>query len=277
MRRILIHGAIAAGLIVPLGYGQSLFDQASFRTMSLGGIHLYGVSVFSGYSTSAYPGGLGQFPATNAGQLGSTVNYGGTATLGWQRHRDRSDFAVMYSGTYAGMSRYTDTNAFSQYLTLSVRRMLTPRWSLNFSATGSDLTTAQFLYQPSSVGLASQASAKFDDLAAAFSVGQFSSGQAASALTTAPALESPARSLLLGDRILSYSGRVSAVYSHSSRLFFDFGSFTAAGRRLVGEKNREVNQNYVMPRTMGFDAGMGFTYQLSPRTQVGVEDRKSVV
>src|SRR5206468_12739754 len=66
--------------------------------------------------------------------------------------------------------------------------------------------------------------------AAAFSVGQFSSNQIASTLTGAPMLESPARSLLLGDRILSYATQVSLNYAHSSRLSVHLGSFAAGGR-----------------------------------------------
>ena len=73
----------------PSGYGQSVVDKASFRTMSVGGIHLYGVSVFGGYSTSAYPGGLGQIPV-GAGQLGADINYGVSTSLGWQYHRQRT-------------------------------------------------------------------------------------------------------------------------------------------------------------------------------------------
>src|SRR5258708_3577812 len=93
MRGILICGAIAAGIMVPPGYGQSVADQASFRNMSLGGIHLYGVSVFSGYSTSAYPAGLGILPV-GAGQLGGDTNFGGSASLGGQYHRQRTDFSM---------------------------------------------------------------------------------------------------------------------------------------------------------------------------------------
>src|SRR5215475_7190185 len=44
----------------PVCWSQGILEQVNLRSMSLGGFHLYGVSVFSGYSTSAYPqGGLG--------------------------------------------------------------------------------------------------------------------------------------------------------------------------------------------------------------------------
>ena len=138
-----------------------------------------------GYSTSAYPGGLGQFQA-DAGILGADVDYGASASLGWQHHRDRSNFSMLYSGTYAGMVRYSDSNAFSQALSLAFSRTLSPKWSLAIAGIGSDSTVAQLLFQPSNIGVISQVPASFDDLAAAFSIGQFSSSQVGSTLTGAP-------------------------------------------------------------------------------------------
>ena len=118
MRRALKYGVLAAGMMARLGYGQSLADQTSFRSMSVGGIRLYGVSVFSGYSTSAYPGSFGQLQP-GAGLLEASVSYGASASVGWQRHRDRSSFSMLYSGTYAGMTRYSEANAYSQRISLS--------------------------------------------------------------------------------------------------------------------------------------------------------------
>jgi hypothetical protein len=129
----------------------------------------------------------------------------------------------------------------------------------------------QFLYQPTAVGALSQAPATMDDLAAAFSIGQFSSGQVASALTGAPLLESPARTLLLGDRVLSYSGQASLSYTHSSRLSFHLASFAAGGQTRLGSGSTVPQPNYVMPRSIGADAGMGMSYMLSPRTQMGID------
>jgi hypothetical protein len=268
MRRAFIIAVITAGIVAPRGYGQSAAD-AEFRSASWEGIHLYGVSIFGGYSTSAYPGGFALAPVPGAAQLGSDVNYGSTASIGWQYHRTRSDFSVLYSGTYSGAARYSAANAFNQSMTLSASRILTPKWTLALTGAGSDLTVAEFVYQPTNLSLLSQTPASADDLAAAFSVGQFSSSQIASSLTGSPVLESPARSLLMGDRILSYSGQLSLNYAYSSRLAFHIGSFAAAGqRRLSG--NTSPGENYVLPHSVGLEAGMGVTYMLSPRTDVGL-------
>src|SRR5262249_28802734 len=176
-----------------------------------------------------YGEAVNQLRVYGATGLDGNVSYGGSASLGWQRHSSRTDVAVFYSGTYGGVARYSTANGYSQSLSVSTNRMLSARWMLTLSGGGGDTTTAQFLYQPSYASQLVQAAPTFDDLAAAFSVGRFSSNQVASVLTSAPSLESPARTLLLGDRILSYSGQISLAYARSSRLSFHLSSFTAAG------------------------------------------------
>ena len=137
MRGVLIYSLMATSMIVPVCRGQSLADQVSFKSMSLGGIHLYGVSVFSAYSTSAYPGGLGLVPTAGAGSLGADVNYGASGSLGWQYHRQRTNFSLLYSGSYGGMVRYSDTNAFNHSLSVGIDRTLSPKWTFSVSAFGS--------------------------------------------------------------------------------------------------------------------------------------------
>jgi hypothetical protein len=274
MRGVLITGVIALGLMTPASRGQSIFDEVSFRTMSVGGIHLYGVSVFSGYSTSASasPNGYEQLPSIGSGGLlGADVNYGASASVGGQYHRGRTNFSILYTANYTGLARYSAANGFGQALSLSVSRSLSSKWTVSLSATGSDMTTAQFLFQPSNASVISQTPTSFDDLAAAFSVGQFSSSQVASMLTGAQSLESPARSLLLGDKVLSYSAQASLNYAYSSRLSFHLSSFTAAGQSRSGGTSGMPAQNYVMPRSIGLNGGMGFSYSFSPRTQLGLD------
>lgn len=257
---------IAIVVLAPGCLGQSF--EISTRSIELGGIHFYGVSAFSGYSTTVSPSGIGATPAAGAPGLGPDVNYGGSFSLGWQR-RD-GGLSVRYNGTYTGLARYTELNSFGQSISITSNRHLTPKWSLSASANAEDSSFSQFAFEPSSLSVVAQMPATFDDLAAAFAIGQFTSAQAASLLTGAPLLQSPARSLLLGDRVLSYSGQLSLDYARSSRLHFHFSSFTAAGQRRTGGGNGVAEPNYVMPRSMGLNAGMDISYALSTRTDIGV-------
>lgn len=255
-------------------YGQPLLDRLAAQDFEVGGLRFYGVTAFAGYSTSAFPltqNGLGtaSLPLPGAGTLGADVNYGATASVGWHYRHERTQISVMYSGTYAGNSTYSSLNAFSQRASMSLTRELTPRLSVTLSATGSDTTFAEFIFQPTTA--LTQASSSFDDLAASASAGQFSNSQVAAAMSgSSPALESPLSATLLGDRILSYSGQLTMQYRASQRLTFHFGSVSAGGRR-QGATNAD-NQPYTAPRYFGLNGGasMGFSYLLSPRSTLGI-------
>jgi hypothetical protein len=262
-----------AGLFAAPCLGQELLDDVNFKSGQLGGLHLVGISVFSGYSTSAYPQAGFEFNGSTNGvaNLGADESYGASASVGWQTHTEKNNVSVIYTGTYQGMAHYSNLNAFDQSLSVSAVRMLTPKWTFSLSASGQDSSLAQYLFQPSTLSVITQVPASLDDLAAALSAGQYSSAQVASLLTGSPAVQTPERSLLLGNRVLSYTARASMAYALSSRLNLHFASFAAAGQTRSGGEDSVPAQNYVMPRSLGGDAGMGFSYSLSPRTQIGVD------
>jgi hypothetical protein len=55
MCRLIARIAIAAGMTAGIVPAQSLLDQVNFRSASVGGFRLYGVSAFAGYSTTVLP------------------------------------------------------------------------------------------------------------------------------------------------------------------------------------------------------------------------------
>jgi hypothetical protein len=265
MRKTIRKLVIATVVLAPGCLGQSF--EISTRSVELGGIHFYGVSAFTGYSTTVSPFGIGATPTAGEG-LGPDINYGASFSLGWQR-RD-GGLSVRYNGTYTGLKNNSDLNSYGQSISIASSRRLAPKWTLNLSANGQESSFSQFAFEPSSLSIAAQMPATFDDLAAAFAIGQFTNAQAASLLTGSPILQSPARSLLLGDRVLSYSGQASLEYARSSRLHFHFSSFTASGQNRSGGADGTPGQNYLLPRSFGLTAGMDMSYSLSPRTDIGV-------
>jgi hypothetical protein len=271
---------IISGLFASYGNAQELLDEVNFRAGELGGLHIVGLSVFGGYSTSAYPqAGLNLNAAPGIGNLGGDASYGAGGSVGWQRHREKTDISALYSGTYDGMVHYSNLNAYNQSLSISVGIRLTPKWTFSLAASGQDQNLAQYLFQPSASSVLTQVPSTFNDLAAAVAVGQFSNSQVASMLTGAPVLQLPGRSLLAANRILSYAGQANLDYAWSPRLRLHFATFTAAGQNRLGSQlDSSVPANYVMPRSFGANAGVGFTYSLSPRTDVGlnVEGNRTV-
>jgi hypothetical protein len=270
--------AIAAGIMAVAGDAQSLMDQVNFKSVAVGGFRLYGVSAFTGYATSPVPLGLGQAAPAGTQDLGPSINYGVSASFGWQLHREKTNLSMLYSGTYTGEASYSDLNALSHSFSMTASRQLSPKWTFTIAGAAQDGTLAEFMQQPSALSVLSQLPASFNDLAAAFSIGQFSNAQMASALTGASLMALPSSGLLLGNRVLSYSGNAGLNYARSSRLSFHFASFSAGGQNRRGGQKGIPQQTYVLPRSLGMNAGMGLSYSLSPRTQVGlnVEENRVV-
>lgn len=175
----------------------------------------------------------------------------------------------MYGGAYTRLAKYSGLDAYSQSLSLSVVKSLGPKWTFTLSAAGSDSTLAQYLFEPSPLGVIVQVPSTFDDLAAAFAAGQFGNVQVAALLTGTPIPQTAGRTLFLGNKVLTYTAQAGLSYAASSRLQFHVAGFAAAGQNRYGGQDGVPPSNYVMPRSIGGNAGAGFSYSLSPRTEVG--------
>jgi len=264
MRFVPKYIAVVMVILAPTCWGQELFDQTNFRNDERGGFHLYGVSLFSGYYSSGYS-------LIRVGQADLTANYGASGSLGWQHHREKTDIAILYSGTYTGLVQFPEAKDYNQSLSLSGHRKIAPKWTGSLSVTGQDATLAQSLFTPSGLSLDSQVIPGFDDLAAAFGIGKFTNSQIASMISLPGSLDSPLRGVVLGDRTLSYSGQASLDYSYSPKLNFRLtGSLRGAQGRFGGQ-NGAAQTNYVLSRSTGTTAGMGISYSHSPRTQLGLD------
>jgi hypothetical protein len=233
------------------------------------GAHLYEVAVYSGYTTSANPLAGGYLTTPGVGPLNADENYGVSAAVGWQHHREKTNFAVRYSGSYSGMVHYSQANGYSQWLNLSAERRLGRKWNFTLTAAGQDATLAEVINEPSALAITSQLPADFNDFAAAFGLGSYTTAQAASMILGAPVVQAPIRALLLGEKVLSYSGNAGLTYTFSRHFSFHGSGFAEGGQ------NRSVNldgvpaTNYVLPRSIGEDAGISWTYSPSPRTDFG--------
>ena len=269
MHRALIYVAAAASLLVPACQAQSLVDKVDALRSDDEGLRLHGVSFFTGYSSTALPTGSGGgFISSNVGALNSDATYGTSATLGWQRHRERTSFSMQYTGSYTGMVHYSGANGFSQSLALNANRQLSPKWDFSLGASGQDATLIETLNQPSPISIVSQLPSAFNDFAAAFGLGSFTTAQAASMILGAPVVETPIRALLLGNKVLSYSGNAGLSYAYSPHLSFHASALGAGGQNRSG--GQDGIPNYVTPASFTANAGMSWSYSLSPRTELGI-------
>ena len=249
---------------------------ASIPFVGQDGLRLYEVSFYTSYVSSAYPLATTTTISPNAPKLGHDLSYGATASAGWRYQRDRARMAVSYAGSYNQSENFSSLSAFGHSLTVNGSWNVTPKWTVNLSGSGQYETLAQFIFQPTALSTIAQTPATFDNLAAAMSVGQYSDAQAASMLTGATAsafaapLQSPASSLLLGVRVLTYASQVSLNYAPTPRLSFHISGMTAAGSDRVGNSSG-TQQNYAMPSTIGINGGASMNYELSTRTEIGLQ------
>ena len=269
------QAVLVAGILATSGWSQGLPDQLNFSQSHSEGFHLYGVSTFFSGSTYNFLSSAGsQAASVPAGQTPNLqrAQYGAGATLGWQHFRSRSRLGISarYSGSYNGTTAASSSfNSLNHSGVINIDRSFGEKWNLSISASGQDVSLSQSLFEPTFLGGISQSASSFDDLAASLSVGRFSSTQNGAILNGAGAY-STTLGALLGSRILSYSLNSSVSYEASSRLRFQFGSFAIGGQRRVDNASEGIQNNYVVPKTLGGVASAAFSYSLSPRTDVGV-------
>ena len=277
MPRAALCGIIALALAPSATYAQ-LNDLVSFESNTLRGIHLYGVSAFTSYVTSAYPLN-NTFVTPGAAQLGYDISYGASASVGWQYHpRENTGIGVMYSGSYNRSQNYSSLSAFGHSLRINATWQMTPKWTLSFSADGEYQTFAQYLFEPTQLGvITASPAASINDLAAATAMGQISNSQVSSMLTgtSLPASAAnpagmAATSALFGNRMLMYNTQASLSYQASSRLSFHFSGVTMGGQFQLNGSSAGAQRPYGVPRSIGLTAGAALHYSLSPRTTVGL-------
>jgi hypothetical protein len=210
------------------------------------------------------------------------VGAGGSADVGWFKYGEQSTFSLNYDISYTDRIRYSSWSALNQTLTMSVSRTLAPRWEWRFS-TAADLSSRdRFLFSPTLYSTVASTRASFDDLASATLADRYTNNsQLASALTGAPLADSPARELLYGERMFSAAARTSLSYSYSPRLSIHLH---ASGHRIQHVSESVGRSTYLVPETTSANAEVGFSYSISPLTQLGasvitdriVSDREDV-
>jgi hypothetical protein len=253
--------AILGSALITACWSQILPQSLDYTRSNAEGLHIYGISAFWGYSTFSFPQAAGTAPVTTNDHMMSGV----MGALGWQRLHGRTNFSVRYSAGYNRDFRQNSLSNLNQIVAASLTRTLGAKWQLDLTATGQDASFEQFVFQSSNLSSLSQTPATFDNLSASMSVGQFTDPQSA-VLLNSPTSTTPITALLLGSRVLSYSTQASLTYQHSSRLSVSFASFAMGGENRSGSQGT----NYVLPHTLGGDAGITLSYALSSRTEVNV-------
>lgn len=255
--------------VAPLGAQAPLLPGINVANPR-GGFQLYDITGYAGWESIVSPQGGGFYLPSTAGLKGDET-LGGGATAGWSRHGRKGHVSLIYSALYQAQIRYSNLSALNQFLTLNGSRQLSAKWTLGLSAASAVSTYDQMLFTPTIFSSVLAAPGTFDDLAAAVLAGKYTNDQLASLLTGAPMIESPARTLLFGNRVFTSSASTSLSYAHSQRLSISFAASANRSEHLQnGEEPGKPQYLYLIPQAIEGSGTVAINYALTPRTEVGV-------
>ena len=182
----------------------------------------------------------------------------------------------MYAPSYTGRLRYSAWNALNHLGSFTASRRF-GKWELGLAAQGNLSNLSEFLFEPTVFASVAAAPVSFNDIASAVLTGNFTNPQLASLLTGAPYAESPARNLLFGERMLTYSGETSLRYKPSARVAVKFTGSVGRMQHVSDNLAGTTQSGYLIPRTSFVNAAMDVSYAKSERTELGVSATSSRV
>jgi len=251
--------ALTAGAI----YGQE--NGVSTASSSSPGLQVRTVSAYFDYYSATLPNGGFQ----SSSPLLSDVAGGGSVQVGWAKSTERSNYSFSYTSSLTGRLRYSQLNAWNHALGFTLSRAIAPRWTFAFSVRGDLSSQAQSLFEPTTLSSVASTQTTFDDLASALLASKFANPQLASILTSAPLVESPVRNLLYGQRMFTSGVQTSLSYSYSPRLSLSFQAGAGRSQHVSDDQALGSSNSFLLPNTTTGSAGLGISYSLSPRTQIG--------
>ncbi len=238
------------------------------------GVHLLGVSVFSGYYTAGSPASF-EVPSSNA-VLGQTASLGTAITLGGTKSAEKSRLSWSYSPSYFRLlySEQSRQNNGSLNHRASVNGSweLGKRLTLTASTSGVVASFQQLYFSPSVLGNVAAMPTTFDDLALGIMRGKFTDAQLATALTGTRLQASPEQAYLYGTRLLNISAAVGVSWAMSGRSSLAFSLSGTRSQHFNGieEPVADGHTNPVLPQLTTTAASVSWSYSVSPRTQIGI-------
>jgi len=225
------------------------------------GVHIYNVAFYGSYYSSVL--------AMGSETGGYDISAGGSVTTGWTRTRATSSLFVTYTLSYMRDVTFSEFNSLNHAFSLAYTQKIGSNWKFTGSSSAGVMNTNQFLFQPNLFGEVISTATTADELSSALLTNtNFSNTYLASLLTGAPMLESPAREVLFGDRMLNASAQFALAY-HRRRLAISLMGGGTRMQTLSTGSPADGTPTYVLPSATAGLAGVSLSYSLSPRTEIG--------
>jgi len=238
------------------------------------GWRVYSVSANAVYYSNGLPESASFQPGATS--LSSDLGAGGSARMGLVRTGERSNLTLSYTPSYTGRLRYSAWNSFNQSLFFNANRKLARQWSFGFSAAANLANREDMLFLPTVFSNVAALPTTFDNLATTMQTGRISDAQLASALTGALLVETPARNVFYGQKMLTSGLQTSLSYFYSPRLSVSFSAMGSRNQNISVDRSL-TSSSYLVDKTTSGGAAVGVSYSLSPRTQLGATAASSRV
>jgi len=233
------------------------------------GLRFHGLTSYVGYSSIALPE-RGAFFWRGL-RLGGDVHFGGSATVGLARPGKAGSVSLIYTSSYTGRASYSEWNSLNHHLSFWASRKLGAKWDFSLSASGGSTNLEQFLFTPTVFQRVLDAPISFEDLASAMVNGRFTNDQLASILTGAAIIDSPAQTLIFGNRIASGSTQAALSYRPTPKLSASMAAGGSRNYRLPGDPATDaLSSSYFLSDSTRIHGSAGLSYSLTPRTQIGL-------
>ena len=254
----------------PAGWAQPLVENSAPPDISFESWHLLKFEAHTGYMSLALPNAnfnylLGTVP------LGSDIMSGGSVSIGFQRHKRFSNVEFTYQPTYYSLARHSEWSALNHSLNLHAGKKLAERWNANFSLAGSSSNLNGFMFTPPVLAHVAGAPGTFTALTDAVLAGRYNNDQIASIMTGAPLLESPARTMIYGTRVLNGSFSGSLSYTPTARLAVHLGVTGSHSQGLHDTQDVDIWSRAIVQRNTTGSANASITYLLTPRSDFGLD------
>lgn len=233
------------------------------------GVHLYGVTLSSGYFSGGTPFGIDAPSSSPA--AGSRVVASASANFGWNRAGERSRVSASYTPSYVARPEHTEYNSLNHSLSFAWSRKVGRKWGLNVSASGLVSDLQQTYFSPTLFGAVASLPATFDELAAGMLAGKFTNPQLAAALTGATPRVQPEQMFLYGRRVASVGVQTGLTWAPSERTSFHVSLADARVQRLPSAGGSGSKGGSSILHTTSVNAGAGWGYSVTPRTRIGID------
>jgi hypothetical protein len=219
------------------------------------GFALQQATVYSSYYSVGLPPTLLNSGGPSS-QFGSDTALGGSATLGYSRPGERTNFFVQYTPSYTRRLRYSGWSAMSNAASIQLDHAITPRFHMVIGGSGAIRNREEF---------------QFGQIATSAP----SSGSGTSPPTpgaTAGGAEQPAdlaaQALLFGSRILTSTARTGIQYLFSPRLTLSGGVGGSRTQYLQNRRDQGPQAAGIIPHVTSFTGDSTVSYSLSPNTSI---------